>query len=63
MKSENQCQRAQRLNEISIKIPLSIDTNQADLFSTRQIGDVLPALLGRHNTEDDSFRERIQTVD
>lgn len=33
------------------------------LFAARQIRDILPALLGRHDTEDDSFGERIETVD
>ena len=42
---------------------IQIDTDRVDLFSTRQIGNVLPALLGRHDAEEDSFLERIQTVD
>lgn len=38
-------------------------TREGDLFTTREIGDVLPALLGRHNAEQDSLGERIETVD
>jgi hypothetical protein len=38
-------------------------TREGDLFTTREIGDVLPALLGRHDAEQDPLGERIETVD
>mgnify|MGYP001590681608 CR=1 FL=1 len=33
------------------------------LLPSREVRDVLPALLGRHDAEDDAFREWIQRVD
>jgi len=32
------------------------------LLASRQIGDVFPALLGWHDTEDDTFGERVHAV-
>ena len=32
------------------------------LLATRQIRDILPALLGGHDTEDYAFRERVHAV-
>lgn len=34
----------------------------AHLFATRQIGYILPTLLGRHDAKHDTFREWVQTV-
>jgi len=42
--------------------PAAVD-GATHLLSTRQVRDVLPTLLRGHDTEDDSLREGIQTVD
>lgn len=55
------------MNSVSVKskdqlLSFSSELDVAHLFASRQIGDVLPTLFRWHDTELDTFRERIHAV-